>query len=86
VLMKATKVDGVYTADPVLDPTARLMTRLSYSEVLKRELRVMDAAAISLCKETAIPVLIFNIHKPGILQRVVMGEEVGSLIGPEEAV
>jgi uridylate kinase len=46
----------------------------------------MDAAAISLCKETAIPVLIFNIHRPGILQRVVMGEEVGSLIGPEEAV
>jgi len=86
VLMKATKVDGVYTADPVKDPSASLMTRLSYSEVLKRELRVMDASAISLCKETAIPILIFNIHKPGILQRVVMGDEAGSLIGPEEAV
>ncbi len=84
VLMKATKVDGVYTADPVTDPTARLMPRLTYQEVLQRGLRVMDAAAIALCMESQIPIQIFNIHKPGILKRVVLGEDMGSLIGPEE--
>ncbi len=84
VLMKATKVDGVYTADPVTDPTARLMPKLTYQEVLQRGLRVMDAAAISLCMENEIPIQIFNIHKPGILKRVVLGEDMGSLIGPGE--
>ncbi|MGD8441423.1 MAG: UMP kinase [Holophagae bacterium] len=84
VLMKATKVDGVYTADPVVDPDARLIQRLGYREVLKRGLRVMDAAAISLCMENHVPIQIFNIHKPGILERVVLGDDVGSLIGPEE--
>lgn len=84
VLMKATKVDGVYTADPVTDPTARLMPRLTYQEVLQRGLRVMDAAAIALCMESQIPIQIFNIHKPGILRRVVLGEDMGSLIGPGE--
>lgn len=84
VLMKATKVDGVYTADPVTNPDARLMPRLDYQEVLQRGLRVMDAAAISLCMESQIPIQIFNIHKPGILRRVVLGEDMGSLIGPEE--
>ncbi len=84
VLMKATKVDGVYTADPVKDPDARLMPRLNYQEVLQRGLRVMDAAAISLCMESQIPIQIFNIHKPGILRRVVLGEDMGSLIGPGE--
>ncbi len=84
VLMKATKVDGVYTADPVTDPTARLMPKLTYQEVLQRGLRVMDAAAISLCMENEIPIQIFNIRKPGILKRVVLGEDMGSLIGPGE--
>ena len=86
VLMKATKVDGVYTADPARDPEARLIPRLSYQEVLRRELRVMDAAAISLCQQSSIPVQIFNITKSGILERVVVGERIGSWIGPEEAV
>jgi uridylate kinase len=86
VLMKATKVDGVYAADPITDPSAKLIPRLSYQEVLKRELRVIDAAAISLCSESKIPVHIVNISKPGILKRVVLGEDVGSWIGPEEAV
>jgi uridylate kinase len=86
ILIKATKVDGVYSADPATDPEAKLIPRLSYQDVLKRELRVMDAAAISLCKESAIPVQIFNIGKPGSLRRVVLGEQVGSWIGPEEAV
>lgn len=86
ILMKATKVDGVYTADPVADPEAELIPRLSYQQVLARDLRVMDAAAISLCKESAIPVQIFNISKSGSLRKVVLGEQVGSWIGPEEAV
>jgi len=84
VLMKATKVDGVYTADPVTDADAVLVPRLDYQEVLQRGLRVMDAAAISLCMESQIPIQIFNIHKPGILRRVVLGEDMGSLIGPGE--
>jgi len=84
VVMKATKVDGVYTADPVTDPTAELMPRLDYQQVLQRGLRVMDAAAISLCMESRIPIQIFNIHKPGILEQVVLGEDVGSLVGPGE--
>lgn len=84
VLMKATKVDGVYTADPITDPDAKLMPRLTYQEVLQRGLRVMDAAAISLCMESQIPIQIFNIHKPGILKQVVLGSDMGSLIGPGE--
>jgi uridylate kinase len=80
VLMKATKVDGVYTADPEKVPDAKLMRRLSYQEVLSQGLKVMDAAAISLCQETAIPIQIFNINKPGILKQAVLGEDVGSLI------
>jgi uridylate kinase len=84
VLMKATKVDGVYTADPVTHADARLMPRLDYQEVLSRGLRVMDAAAISLCMESQIPIQIFNIHKPGILKAVVLGGDMGSLIGPGE--
>jgi uridylate kinase len=85
VVMKATKVDGVYTADPVIHDDARLIPFLEYQEVLKRGLRVMDAAAISLCMENRIPIQIFNIQKTGILERVVLGEDMGSLIGPGEA-
>jgi uridylate kinase len=84
VLMKATKVDGVYTADPVVEPDARLIPRLDYHDVLSRGLRVMDAAAISLCMENQVPILIFNVNKTGILERVVLGEDMGSLIGPGE--
>jgi uridylate kinase len=86
LLLKATKVDGVYSADPVRDASAELIPRLSYQDVLKRELKVIDAAAISLCQESKIPVQIVNISKPGILERVVLGEAEGSWIGPEEAV
>ncbi len=86
ILMKGTKVDGVFTADPVSDGNAELIPRLGYSEVLKRGLRVMDAAAIALCMESQIPIQIFNIRTPGIMKRVVNGEKVGSWVGPEEAV
>jgi len=86
LLMKATKVDGVYTADPVTNADASLIPKMSYEEVLRRGLRVMDAAAISLCMESKIPIQIFNIHKPGIMREVVEGIDVGSWVGPEEAV
>ncbi len=86
LLIKATKVDGVYSADPMRDASAELIPRLSYQDVLKRELKVIDGAAISLCMESKIPVQIVNIAQPGVLERVVLGEEEGSWIGPEEAV
>jgi uridylate kinase len=86
VLMKATKVDGVYTADPTADRDARLIPRLGYQEVLRRGLRVMDAAAIALCMESEIPIQIFNIRTAGIMKMVVLGHDVGSWVGPEEAV
>jgi uridylate kinase len=82
--MKATKVDGIYTSDPVTNIDARVIPRLGYGEVLKRGLRVMDAAAISLCMESQIPIQIFNIRKPGIMRQVVLGENVGSWVGPGE--
>lgn len=85
VLLKGTKVDGIYTADPATDASAELMPRVSYQDVLKRGLRVMDAAAISLCMENRIPIQIFNILKAGILRDVVRGKDVGSVVGPEEA-
>src|SRR5688500_16014336 len=62
VLIKATKVDGVYTADPVKDPNAKFITNLSYQDVLAQELGVMDAAAISLCKENNLPIIVLNMH------------------------
>jgi uridylate kinase len=86
VLMKATKVDGVYTSDPVTDQSASLIPRLSYDEVLQRGLKVMDAAAIALCMESEIPIQIFNIGVPGIMKQVVLGHDVGSWVGPREAV
>ena len=86
VLMKATKVDGVYTSDPVADKDASLIPRLSYEEVLQRGLKVMDAAAIALCMESEIPIQIFNVGVAGIMRQVVLGHEVGSWIGPKEAV
>ena len=86
VLIKATKVDGVYTADPATDDSATLIPRVSYAEVLQRGLKVMDAAAISLCMESNIPIQIFNIRKPGIMRQFVLGDDVGSWVGPGEAV
>lgn len=80
VIMKATKVDGVYDADPVLVKDATMLPQISYIEVLKQGLRVMDATAISLCRENNLPILIFNLNKHGNIKRVVMGEKVGSLV------
>ncbi len=72
-LLKGTSVDGVYTADPKKDPTADRYDRLSYQEVLAKNLRVMDASAISLMRDNAIPIVVFSIREPGNLLRVVNG-------------
>jgi uridylate kinase len=80
VLLKATKVDGVYSADPAKDPSAVLLRSLTYQEVLERNLQVMDAAAISLCRDNAIPIAVFNLFQPGNIRRVVAGEDLGSVV------
>jgi uridylate kinase len=80
VLMKATKVDGVYSADPVKDPNAELIPELSYTDVLRRDLRVMDASAVSLCRENKVPILVFNLDKRGNIRRAVFGEKIGTLV------
>lgn len=80
LVLKATKVDGVYTADPVKDPSARRYTRLTYDEVLARELGVMDLTAILLCRDHGMPIRVFNMNKPGALQRTVAGEDEGTLV------
>ena len=79
-VLKATKVDGVYDADPVRHPGARLFTELRYREVLERELRVMDATAITMCLENHLPIRVFNISVPGNIARAVRGEPVGTLV------
>jgi uridylate kinase len=79
-ILKATKVDGIYDADPVLVKDATKFDTISYMEVLKRGLKVMDSTAISLCKDNNLPIIIFNLNQRGNIQRVVMGEKVGSLV------
>ncbi|HXM75491.1 MAG TPA: UMP kinase [Thermoanaerobaculia bacterium] len=83
VLLKATKVDGVYDADPARFPTARFLKTLSYRDALSAGLQVMDAAAIALCMENGIPIKVFNVFVPGNILRVVVGEEIGSLVTAE---
>jgi len=80
VLVKATKVDGVYTADPVKNPKAKRFERLTYLEVLRRRLAVMDTTAISLCMDNNLPIVVFNLNKPGNLLRLLAGERVGTLV------
>jgi uridylate kinase len=80
VIMKATKVDGIYTADPMKDPTAQRYDRISYLQVLERRLQVMDATAISLCMDNRLPILVFNLRTPGNLRRAVLGEQIGSTV------
>ena len=80
VVLKATKVDGVFTADPAKDPSATMYDQLSYGEVLEKELKVMDLAAFTLARDHKLPIRVFNMNKPGALRRVVMGEKEGTLI------
>ena len=80
VILKATKVDGVYTADPVKDPSAVLYHGITYREVLEKQLKVMDASAISLCMDNDLPIVVFNMRTPGNIVRVVSGETVGTRV------
>lgn len=80
VILKATKVDGVFTADPHLDPTATRLDTISYLEVLEKQLKVMDATAISLCMDNRLPIVVFNLRKPGNIRKAVLGEHVGSVV------
>jgi uridylate kinase len=80
VLLKATKVDGLYTADPEKDPDAVMLPEVTYQEVLEKDLKVMDTAAISLCRDNGIPIAIFDMMAPGNIRRVVCGERVGSIV------
>ncbi len=80
VILKATKVDGIYTADPVKNPDATRYDRISYLQVLQERLQVMDATAISLCMDNKLPILVFNMKTPGNIRRVVMGEAVGTVV------
>ncbi len=80
VILKATKVDGVYSADPFKDKKAKKFESLIYMDVLKKELKVMDATAVSLCKENKLPIIVFNLFKSGNIKRVVLGEKIGTII------
>jgi uridylate kinase len=80
LLLKATRVDGVYTADPEIHPDATFLPEVTYLSALERGLRVMDATAISLCMDNGLPIVVFNLGKPGNIKRIVMGETVGSWV------
>ena len=80
VMLKGTRVDGVYTADPEKDPTATKFDRITYDEVISRGLRVMDITATAMCKENNMPIVVFDMDTPGNLARVINGEEIGTLV------
>ena len=80
VILKGTKVDGIYTADPLLDPTATKFDSISYLQLLEQGLKVMDTTAISLCMDNRLPIVVFNLQKPGNLRRAILGEPVGSVV------
>jgi uridylate kinase len=80
VLLKATRVDGIYDGDPNIDPKAKRFDRISYLEILEKELKVMDATAISLCKDNRLPIVVFNLKIAGNVRRVVQGEPIGTIV------
>ena len=80
IVLKATKVDGVYTADPKKDPQAQRYHRISFDEAIGRNLQVLDSTAFALCRDQKLPINVFSIFKPGALRRVVMGEDEGTLV------
>ena len=81
VILKGTKVDGIYTADPMLDKTAQRYETIPYLEVIDRRLKVMDSTAITLCMDNKLPIIVFRLLEPGNLRRVIMGEPVGTRVG-----
>jgi uridylate kinase len=80
VILKGTKVDGIYTADPMKDPEATKYTKISYLQVLERQLKVMDATAISLCMDNKLPIVVFNLRQAGNIRRVVLGDPIGTTV------
>ncbi len=83
VIFKATKVDGVYSADPLVDENAVKFSQLSYLEVLKQGLKVMDSTSVSLCMDNKLPMIIFNVREKNSIKRVLLGEKIGTLVGGE---
>jgi uridylate kinase len=83
VLLKATKVDGIYDDDPVKNAQARKFEQLSYMQALNMGLKVMDSTALSLCKDNALPIIVFNLHQRGALEAIVRGDKCGTLVSPE---
>lgn len=82
VIIKATKVSGIYTADPVRDPKAEFIPKISFTDAINRELKVMDAPALTLCRENGIPIIVLNLQEPGAIERAIKGERVGTLAHP----
>jgi len=80
VILKATKVDGIYSCDPFKDKNARKFKRLKYIDILKKGLKVMDATAVSLCMDNHLPIVVFNLNKPGNIKRVILGESIGTIV------
>jgi uridylate kinase len=80
VILKGTKVDGIYTADPMLDSAATKYESISYLQVLERQLKVMDTTAISLCMDNKLPIVVFNLRQPGNIRKVVLGEAIGTTV------
>ncbi|MBP5233975.1 MAG: UMP kinase [Planctomycetes bacterium] len=80
VLLKATKVDGIYTADPMKDPSARKYETLTYNECLEQNLKVMDATAFTMCRENKLPIVVYSIRQPGATMQAVKGEKIGTLV------
>lgn len=85
VLIKGTKVDGIYSADPMDDPGAKRFETLTYLDMLKHRIKVMDATAVSLCMDNNLPILVYNLTKPGYLKRIIQGERLGTLVKEEAA-
>ncbi len=79
-MIKATKVDGVYSADPNKDPSATRYQKLSFDEAIRKDLKVMDSTALTLCRDQNLPIIVFSIFSAGALKRVVMGEDEGTLV------
>jgi uridylate kinase len=80
VILKGTRVDGIYTADPEKDSTATKYDKISFTEAIKRNLKVMDMTAFTLCQENKLPIIVFDMNKPGNLLSVVQGNQIGTLV------
>jgi len=84
VILKATKVDGIYSSDPLKDEKAKKFDEISYVEVIKKQLKIMDATAISLCMDNHLPIIVFNLQKKGNIKRVILGEKIGTIVDSRE--